>query len=81
VRRSRASRIRGSQPSTVLESFPKGFMIELLMRVNPLKVGKTMEILRPLGANMVSIDPIMTVQSRGGAPDAWRAWAWVSTTS
>jgi hypothetical protein len=34
-----------------LEVYPNGFMINLLMRVDPRKVGKTMEMLRPLGAD------------------------------
>ena len=34
-----------------LEVYPNGFMINLLMRVDPRKVGVMMEMLRPLGAN------------------------------
>ena len=34
-----------------LEVYPNGFMINLLMRVDPRKAGVMMEMLRPLGAN------------------------------
>jgi hypothetical protein len=34
-----------------LEVYPNGFMINLLMRVDPRKVGDVMQMLRPLGAN------------------------------
>jgi hypothetical protein len=34
-----------------LEVYPNGFMMNLLMRVDPRKVGDMMEMLRPLGAN------------------------------
>lgn len=35
-----------------LEVYPNGFMINLLMRVDPRKVGDMMEMLRPLSANL-----------------------------
>jgi len=92
-----------------LEVYPNGFMIGLLMRVDPRKLREMMEMLRPLGASRwprievrfadgrtaepgpgagsipdqakdehgVPIDPFMSIGSRGGAPDGWRAWAWI----
>ena len=92
-----------------LEVYPNGFMISLLMRVDPRKVPEMMEMLRPLGANRwprvgvrfadgrtaepgpgigsipdlakdeqgVPIEPFMSIGSRGGALEGWRAWAWV----
>ncbi len=92
-----------------LEVYPNGFMISLLMRVDPRKAREMIEMLRPLGANRwprvavrfadgrtagpgpgidsmpvsakdehgVPLEPFMSIGSRGGAPDGWRAWAWV----
>ncbi len=92
-----------------LEVYPNGFMIDLLMRVDPRKVGDVMQMLGPLGANRwprvavrfadgrnvgwgpgigsmpdlakdehgVPTEPFMSMGNRGGAPEGWRAWAWV----
>ena len=35
-----------------LEVYPNGFMVNLLMRVDPRRVGELMEMLRPLGRNL-----------------------------
>lgn len=92
-----------------LEVYPNGFLINLLLRVDPRKVRDVIGMLRPLGGNRwprvsvrfadgrtaqpgtgiasvserakdehgVPIDPFMNIGSGGGAPDGWRAWAWV----
>jgi hypothetical protein len=92
-----------------LEVYPNGFMINLLMRADPRKVGGVMRMLRTLGpvrspevrvrfadgrttgpgpgsgsvldlardTQGIPSEPYMSIQSGGGAPGGWQAWAWV----